>query len=163
MFSRFSDLPAEIRQYIWDLSFEPRTLCLHVKEHTAPRDPERANEPNFLDTVAVTFTCTVLSAASPKIPNEIFEARAQSLPQVRWSKKMAAGLSAVPTASTSLGPAQLYVCSESRSRATKRYQLAFGGVDYDLAAKMKFGSSSERKMANRKRKVARESWQQKKL
>jgi hypothetical protein len=163
MCSRFSDFPAEIRQHIWDLSFEPRILCLHVKEHTAPRDPEGANEPNVLDTVAVTFTCTVLDPASPRVPNDIFEVRAQALPQIRWSKKMTAGLRDIPSAPTSLGPPQLYACSESRSRAAKRYQLAFGGVDYDLAAKMRFRSSKERKIANRKRKVARESWQQKKL
>jgi len=164
----FSNLPPEIRQYIWTLSFEPRVLCLHVQECTVPKYSDCVSNylnrgiDNPFELVAVSFTCTVLGPSNAKTPDEAFEARADSIPRIgRMTKKVVEGLRTMSPDPTSLGPVQLYVCSESRAVAMKKYQLAFPGVDVDAAIDIETQDRGED--ANPRRKAARGYWYQRKL
>ncbi|KAF8852449.1 hypothetical protein BDZ45DRAFT_110758 [Acephala macrosclerotiorum] len=110
----FSNLPPEIRQEIWRLSFEPRVLCLHIHA--------RELDYNSRKNLAVSFTCTVLDSRSGQTPDDIFAERSEATPQVPKDTREINSKSLGPT---SLGPVHLYICWESRAVALRRYELAF--------------------------------------
>jgi hypothetical protein len=133
----FSSLPTEIRQYIWGLTFEPRILCIHINRRIAPKYRGKNGRGQQIDddtrkTLAISFTCTALipSSGEKVTPDDVFETRAEAIPQM--TREVVKKMGITSPGPTSLGPAQLYVCSESRAVAMKRYQLAFNGVDIDL-------------------------------
>ncbi|KUJ16966.1 uncharacterized protein LY89DRAFT_718676 [Mollisia scopiformis] len=128
----FSGLPPEIRYDIWQLSFEPRLLCLHMHRLITPEPSDHSPSGLSKDSrkvIAVSFTCTALDSRSERTPNDVFVEYSNISPPVSvdFLRNMQVG----PPGPTALGPVQLYVCRESRALAMRRYELAFGGTEQD--------------------------------
>ncbi|KAF4617082.1 hypothetical protein G7Y89_g15067 [Cudoniella acicularis] len=127
----FSDLPTEIREQIWNLSFEPRILCLHAHEHHISVSPTADNwDPPSL--AAMSFTCSVASATSshPAMsPVQVFKDYTAQCGHRRNGLSQPGHL---PSSPIPLGPPQLYICHESRELAKKKYTLFFPGIDFGL-------------------------------
>jgi hypothetical protein len=139
----FSDLPPELRQDIWTLTFEPRILCIHMYRRIAPKCSDQNEVWEQLDdrnrmTLAVSFTCTALNPQRDEniVPNDVYQERANMLPQSKRFKlhdmDALKKLGTMSPGPTSLGPVALYVCSESRAVGTKRYEFAFKGKNIAL-------------------------------
>jgi len=93
---------------------------------------------NNRKTLAISFTCTALSPQSDQniVPDDEYQERANALPKMKrfmvQGSEAAKKLGTMSPGRTSSGPVSLYVCSESRAIARRKYEFAFKGVDIGL-------------------------------
>jgi len=151
----FADLPFEIRSLIWNLTCEPRILCLHINQHVTPvpLDLDGKRIANSQHTLSIGFDCSVVTSS----PSKEFDEYNERLRKLVWraqnesplisfddsgpSKELdatverRAQLAAVEASGHTLSgghvvqsPAALYICQESRVLAQQRYKRAFGRV-----------------------------------
>lgn len=111
---------------IWEASFEPRIICLHIHQYIESSGSSR---------VTTSFGCTIYPATNQECgksddgitPDEIFSRQWSSVAREGRRKWKDRNIGIVAN-KVARGPVQLFVCRESRALALKRYERAFAGV-----------------------------------
>jgi hypothetical protein len=82
----FADLPFEIRIQIWNLTFEPRILCLHINQHVTPvpldSDSKRIEQSSH--TLSIGFDCSIVTSC----PSKEFDEYRERLTRLAWQANL---------------------------------------------------------------------------
>ncbi|TAQ85956.1 hypothetical protein B7494_g5723 [Chlorociboria aeruginascens] len=118
----FNNLPTELREYIWELTFTPRTIQVQIHVRPTSGNPlPSATLPCYagqvLKTACVVFT---FHSGLKETPPRYGAPTSRQAHNPGWYTRMK---KPVPH-----GPAALRVCYESRQVALRHYEQAFGGV-----------------------------------
>lgn len=120
----FSSLPLELREKIWNSTFEPRLLSIYMHEGQTPIEATSAAEPYF-DSQPRKVACVVFTAAEGK--DEPYDWQDFVYPQRNFKGYFT--IASYMKVRLPRGPIALEVCHESRKVALKRYELAFAGIN----------------------------------
>jgi hypothetical protein len=82
----FADLRFEIRTQIWNLTFEPRILCLHINQHAipAPLDPDGKRIDQSSHTLSIGFDCSIVTSC----PLKEFDEYRERLMRLAWQANL---------------------------------------------------------------------------
>jgi hypothetical protein len=78
----FADLPFEIRSQIWNLTCEPRILCLHINQHVTPvpLDSDGKRIANSQHNLSIGFDCSIVTSS----PSKEFDEYNERLLRLAW-------------------------------------------------------------------------------